>query len=235
MSFWPRAGESPSNALNRSQRHPANRSSELVQGGKALPVAIGEFGRLVTLGLWAVLSEDRALNIIGNNFDYDELLQLITERRAPAAIVLDAARAGAAAVRGLREAAPTVGLLVLAQGQDRLSVARLLEEGVTECLSIDAAPDEIRAAVRRAADSDEQTTMTAPRQERRVAGLDAIDQLTPREREVLGLLAAGRSRAVIAVELHIAEVTVDTHVKNIYRKLDVSSRAEVLGIELPPR
>ena len=78
-----------------------------------LPVAIGQFGRLVSLGLWAVLSEDRGLHIVGNNFDYDELVQLITEPRAPAAVILDAAWAQTVALRRLREAAPTVGLLAL--------------------------------------------------------------------------------------------------------------------------
>jgi DNA-binding CsgD family transcriptional regulator len=49
------------------------------------------------------------------------------------------------------------------------------------------------------------------------------------------LLAEGRSRSDMAVTLHIAEGTVDTHVKNIYRKLGVKRRAEVRGIVLPPQ
>ena len=106
---------------------------------------------------------------------------------------------------------------------------------MTECLSIDAAPDDIRAAVRRAADSTNKTPITAPQRGRRTLSLDEIARLTPREREVLELLAASRSRSVIAVTLHIAEATADTHVKNIYRKLGVSNRSEVRGIELPPR
>ena len=150
-----------------------------------LPVAIGQFGRLVSLGLWAVLSEDRGLHIVGNNFDYDELIQLITEPRAPAAVILDAAWAQTVALRRLREAAPTVGLLALIQGHNRLSAARLLDEGVTECLSIDAAPDDIRAAVRRAANSTSKTPITAPQRGHRTLSLDEIARLTPREREVL--------------------------------------------------
>lgn len=51
-------------------------------------------------------------------------------------------------------------------------------------------------------------------------------QLSPREREVLGLLARGISIAAIAQEMGISHYTVGDHVKNIYRKLNISSRAE---------
>ncbi|MFI4990910.1 MAG: DNA-binding response regulator [Solirubrobacterales bacterium] len=202
---------------------------------KRFPVAIGQFARLVSLGLWAVLSEDRGLHIVGNDFDYHELRQLVVEPRAPAAVILDAARSGTDALRGLRAAAPSVGLLLLIQGHSRTLGARLLEEGATEYLSIEAAPDDIRAAVRRTAIRNDRVPRTATRQGAKVIALHAVEQLTPRERNVLELLAAAQSRAVIALTLHITEATVDTHVKNIYRKLGVKRRHELFGITLPPR
>lgn len=201
---------------------------------KRFPVAIGQFGRLLSLGLWAVLSEDRGLHIVGNDFDYLELRQLVVEPRAPTAVILDAARSGADALRGLREVAPAVGLLLLIQGHNRTLMASLLEEGATECLSIEAAPDDIRAAVRRTAIRSDMVPAAASRRGSTVAA-GAVDQLTPRERDVLELLVAAQSRAVIALTLHITEATVDTHVKSIYRKLGVKRRDELFGIILPPR
>lgn len=201
---------------------------------KRFPVAIGQFGRLLSLGLWAVLSEDRGLHIVGNDFDYLELRQLVVEPRAPTAVILDAARSGADALRGLREVAPAVGLLLLIQGHNRTLTARLLEEGATECLSIEAAPDDIRAAVRRTAIRSDMVPAATSRRGSTVAA-QAADQLTPRERDVLELLVAAQSRAVIALTLHITEATVDTHVKSIYRKLGVKRRDELFGITLPPR
>jgi LuxR family maltose regulon positive regulatory protein len=53
-----------------------------------------------------------------------------------------------------------------------------------------------------------------------------IEPLTPREREVLRLIAAGRSNPEIAAELVIAVTTVKTHVKNIYGKLQVTNRIQ---------
>ncbi len=217
-----------------SQPHRARGNTQPAEQ-KRFPVAIGQFGRLVSLGLWAVLSEDRTVRIVGDNFDYQELLQLVVEPRAPAAVILDAARSGAAALRGLREAAPAVGLLVLVQGHDRGLGARLLDEGATECLSIDAAPDDIRAAVRRTASVGERCLTATPAEpDHRAVSLQALARLTDRERDVLELLVDGRSRAVIAVTLHIAEATVDTHVKNIYRKLGVNRRSALRGLTLPP-
>lgn len=202
---------------------------------KRFPVAIGQFGRLVSLGLWAVLSEDRGLHIVGNDFDYLELRQLVVEPRAPTVVILDAARSGADALRGLREVAPAVGLLLLIQGHNRTLTARLFEEGATECLSIEAAPDDIRAAVRRTAIRSYTVPVAASRQGPKVIAVQAVEQLTPRERDVLQLLVAAQSRAVIALTLHITEATVDTHVKSIYRKLGVKRRDELFGIILPPR
>lgn len=202
---------------------------------KRFPVAIGQFGRLLSLGLWAVLSEDRGLHIVGNDFDYLELRQLVVEPRAPTAVILDAARSGADALKGLREVAPAVGLLLLIQGHNRTLTARLLEEGATECLSIEAAPDDIRAAVRRTAIRSDMVPEAASRQGPKVIAAQAVEQLTPRERDVLQLLVAAQSRAVIALTLHITEATVDTHVKSIYRKLGVKRRDELFGITLPPR
>jgi two-component system, NarL family, nitrate/nitrite response regulator NarL len=202
---------------------------------KRFPVAIGQFGRLVSLGLWAVLSEDRGLHVVGNDFDYLELRQLVVEPRAPTVVILDAARSGADALRGLREVAPAVGLLLLIQGHNRTLTARLLEEGAAECLSIEAAPDDIRAAVRRTAIRSYTVPVAASRQGPKVIAAQAVEQLTPRERDVLHLLVAAQSRAVIALTLHITEATVDTHVKSIYRKLDVKRRDELFGITLPPR
>jgi DNA-binding NarL/FixJ family response regulator len=217
-----------------SRTDQARGSAELAER-KRFPVAIGRFGRLLSVGLWAVLSEDRGLHIVGNDFDYLELRQLIVEPRAPTAVILDAARSGTEALRGLREVAPSVGLLLLIQGYNRTLTARLLEEGATECLSIEASPDDIRAAVRRTAVRSYTAPAAASRRGSRVTASQAFEQLTQRERDVLELLVVAQSRAVIALTLHITEATVDTHVKSIYRKLGVKRRDELFGLALPPR
>ena len=57
--------------------------------------------------------------------------------------------------------------------------------------------------------------------------LGALAALTPREREVLGLVAEGRTNAGIARELWLTEKTVETHVSSVLRKLQLSNRREL--------
>jgi len=58
----------------------------------------------------------------------------------------------------------------------------------------------------------------------------ASEDLTPREREVLQLLAQGRSNKLIGAELSISEVTVKSHVQALFRKLNVLSRTEAIAV-----
>ena len=58
------------------------------------------------------------------------------------------------------------------------------------------------------------------------------DGLTPREHEILSLLVGGHSYAAVGTGLAISLSTVQSHIKSIYRKLDVSSKAEAVGVAL---
>jgi RNA polymerase sigma factor (sigma-70 family) len=82
-------------------------------------------------------------------------------------------------------------------------------------------PDELIARVRRS---------IRRRKERRPERDESLAELTPREREVLGLLASGRSSKEIARKLVISPRTVSTHVQHILAKLDVNSRARAIAL-----
>ena len=82
-------------------------------------------------------------------------------------------------------------------------------------------PDELIARVRRS---------IRRRTERKPERDDALAELTPREREVLALLASGRSSKEIARRLVISPRTVSTHVQHILAKLDVSNRARAIAL-----
>ena len=82
-------------------------------------------------------------------------------------------------------------------------------------------PDEFIARVRR---SIRRQTLRKPERD------DALAELTPREREVLSLLASGRSSKEIARRLVISPRTVSTHVQHILAKLDVSNRARAIAL-----
>jgi two-component system nitrate/nitrite response regulator NarL len=120
-----------------------------------------------------------------------------------------------------------------------LSVS-LAGEEVHECLSLGASGyvakdadraeicDAIRAvaAGRTVVSGEALASMTAEMQHRRTAE-SAL--LTPREGEILGLLAAGASAPDIAGRLHLSTATVKTHLHNLYEKLEVSDRAAAVA------
>jgi DNA-binding NarL/FixJ family response regulator len=83
-------------------------------------------------------------------------------------------------------------------------------------------PDELMARVRR--------SIVRPRARRLPDREDALAELTPREREVLALLASGRSSKEIARKLVISPRTVSTHVQHILAKLDVNSRTHAIAL-----
>jgi two-component system, NarL family, response regulator LiaR len=155
------------------------------------------------------------------------------ERLAPDVVLLDLAMPrldGVAALQQLRERAPAARVLVLTSfgEDDRLFAA--LRGGAVGFLLKDTEPAELARAIRAAhAGQSPLSPAVAARVIDQLAQAGrprAIDQLTPREREVLRLLADGLSNKRIALELGVAEKTVKTHVGHVLAKLELSDRTQ---------
>ena len=142
---------------------------------------------------------------------------------------------GRAVLEALRRSHPDVKFLALSVSDAAEDVIGLIRAGARGYVTKTISPDELAAAIRRVADGD---AVFSPR----LAGfvLDAfaarpdtpvadpeLDQLTNREREVLRLLARGYAYKEIAKELFISIKTVETHVSNVLRKLQMSNRYEL--------
>jgi DNA-binding NarL/FixJ family response regulator len=152
---------------------------------------------------------------------------------------------GVEATRRLRAAHPSVSVIVLTTYADDRSVVSALQAGAVGYLTKDAGGAEIRQALERvrngqavidpavqrhlvdaiatggphAAGSPEQGTQAA-------AALP--EGLTPREAEVLGLIAAGLSNAEIAARLSVSEVTVKSHINHLLPKISARDRAQAV-------
>jgi DNA-binding NarL/FixJ family response regulator len=141
---------------------------------------------------------------------------------------------GVGAMRALRARLPSARVIVLTSFADDERLLGAIRAGAAGYLLKNAEPQEVVRAVRAA--SAGQTLLdpaVAARVVESIADRDQVagaESLTPREREVLGLIARGRSNKLIARELGIAEKTVKTHVGHVLAKLGVTDRTQAAVI-----
>ena len=144
---------------------------------------------------------------------------------------------GVELIEELREANPLFAALVLTASLDREEHARAVEAGAAGILHKSADVDEILDATRRLAEGGTLISQEELVEMLRLAGQSreeerearaSIEQLTPREMEVLRALAEGLSNREIAHRLHMSVDTERTHMMNILNKLGVHSRLQAL-------
>jgi len=147
---------------------------------------------------------------------------------------------GVEATARIRADHPSIAVLVLTTFADDASIAGALRAGARGYLTKDAGRVELAAAVRSAAAG--QATFAPGIGERLVAGFAAspasiaerFPQLSPREAEVLELMAAGRSNAEITAALFLSMATVKSHVNAIFAKLPARDRAQAIALVHAP-
>jgi DNA-binding NarL/FixJ family response regulator len=156
------------------------------------------------------------------------------ERTQPDVILLDLVMPGVdgvGALKRLRAAGSRARVIVLTSFGDDDKLFAALRAGAAGYLLKDVQPAELVRAIRSAHDGNSPLSETiATRIVEEIAqgggAPAAVDDLTPRERDVLILIARGRSNKVIALELGVAEKTVKTHVSHILGKLGLTDRTQ---------
>lgn len=135
---------------------------------------------------------------------------------------------GAEATRRVRSVPGAPHVLILTNYDTDADILGAIEAGASGYLLKDAPPAELIAAVRAAASGQ---SALAPVIVRKLADRSRIPQgrLSPREVEVLGLVAAGRSNRQIGQDLFLSEATVKSHLVHIFGKLGVSSRTSAVA------
>jgi DNA-binding NarL/FixJ family response regulator len=195
-----------------------------------LRVVIAEDQVLLRAGLARLLT-DAGIEVVGEAGDAPDLLRKVRAHRPDVAIVdvqmpPDRTDDGLRAAIAIRRDHPDVGVLVLSQfsderyaldliGDDATGVGYLLKDRVAD---LGAFADAVRrvAAGGSALDPEIVALMVGRRRKD-----DPLDALTPREREVLGLMAEGKSNPGIAEALHVSLTAVEKHVTRIFTKLDL--------------
>jgi DNA-binding NarL/FixJ family response regulator len=177
------------------------------------------------------------VDVVGEAATVAQAISLIASTE-PDVVLLDVHMpdgGGRAVLEGIRRTHPQVKFLALSVSDAAEDVIGLIRAGARGYVTKTISPEDLVDAIRRVADDD---AVFSPR----LAGfvLDAfaarpesaladpeLDQLTNREREVLRLLARGYAYKEIARELFISIKTVETHVSNVLRKLQMSNRYEL--------
>ncbi|GAA3195054.1 response regulator transcription factor [Actinocorallia longicatena] len=188
---------------------------------------------VVRAGLRAVLETEPGFTIVADVATADEAVTLAADPLCAVDVVLmDLRFAGqmvgaraTAAITG-RDGAPRV--LILTTYDTDVDILAAIEAGASGYLLKDAPPEELAAAVRTAASG---RSALAP-----AVALRLMDRmrapattLTPRETEILQLVADGLSNAAISGRLYLSQATVKSHLAHIYAKLDTDSRTSAVA------
>jgi DNA-binding NarL/FixJ family response regulator len=190
---------------------------------------------LMRAGLRAVLSSDPTIEVAGEAGDG----RFAVERAralGPDVVLMDVRMPGLdgiAATRELLAAAPEARVLMLTTFEEDEYIFGGLSAGASGFLLKRTRPEDLIAAIHAVAAGD---ALLSPSVTRRVVDRMArapvrpavVDELTPREREVLVLIGRGLTNAEIARDLVVEESTVKTHVKRILQKLDLRDRVQAV-------
>jgi DNA-binding NarL/FixJ family response regulator len=201
-------------------------------------------------GLAGVLADADDIDVVGAAADGAAALTLAAELR-PDVILMDLHMPGLTGVEATRRLAGTTSVLVLTMFDDDESVLAAMRAGARGYLVKGAAGDRIVGAVRAVAageavfGADVAGRVLGVFADERRAGRAAqpFPTLTDREREILGMIAAGWSNTDIARRLVLSDKTVRNHVSNVFAKLQVPDRAQAivrareagLGVSPPDR
>jgi DNA-binding NarL/FixJ family response regulator len=202
-------------------------------------VVLVDDDNLMRAGLKAVLRSDPSVEVIGEAGDGRAGIALVAELE-PDIVLMDVRMPdldGIAATRELQARDPGAKVVILTTFEEDEYIFGALKAGASGFLLKRTAPEELLAAIHAVAAGDSllspSVTRTVIEQMARqptpeVAAAEELDELTPREREVLLAIARGLSNAEIADALVIEESTVKTHVKRILMKLNVRDRVHAV-------
>jgi DNA-binding NarL/FixJ family response regulator len=206
---------------------------------ESIRVALAEDNALLREGISRIIDANDGFELVGTACDLPELLSLV-EAQSPTVVVTDirmpptGTDEGIQAASWLRENRPEVGVVVLSQFKAPAYALALLETGSAGRAYLlkerVAGVDELAQAIRTVAhggsmiDPQVVDELIEARSTRRRSDLS---WLTPREFEILGEMAQGKSNAAIASALQVSERAVEKHTNSIFSKLGLTEEKEV--------
>lgn len=187
---------------------------------------------IVRQGLRGMLAAEPDLDVVGEAGSGPEAVAMVGAH-GPDVVLMDLRMPGGdgvAATTAISKHHPGTHVVVLTTYDTDTDILRAVEAGAAGYLLKDCSQAELTSAIRAAARGETVLTPSvAARLVSRMRGPQP-ESLSPREVQVLGLVAVGNTNAEIGRELHITEATVKTHLLRTFSKLDVSDRTAAVTV-----
>jgi two-component system response regulator NreC len=202
----------------------------------SIRILLADDHKITREGLRSLLDNQQDMEVVAEAEDGRTAVSLVREV-VPSVVIMDVSMPdlnGVEATRQIIAQFPDVKIIGLSMHSDTLFVTEMLKSGASGYLLKDCAFDELALAIRTVVTgktylSPSISGVVVDDYLHRLSKADFSDSevLTDREREVLQLLAEGKSTKQIALKLHISVKTVETHRRQIMNKLDIHTVAEL--------
>jgi two-component system response regulator NreC len=203
-----------------------------------MKILLADDHNVLRKGLRRILEEQADLEVVGEAGDGRQAVSLAHTLK-PDVVVMDIAMPlmnGLEATRQILQRGAEINVLILSMYSDETYVVQVLRAGARGYLLKDTAEEDLITAVRTVAKGQPffspkiaKLLLGDSMQRLRDEGVsDSYELLTPREREVLQLIAEGKSNKEAAVALFVSPTTIETHRARIMDKLDLHSTAEIV-------
>lgn len=187
--------------------------------------------RIVREGIALIINRQADMQVVASAASGEEAVELF-QRHRPDVTLMDlqlGALNGVETIRSIKQIQPDARIVVLTMYQGDEDIYRALDAGAMAYLLKDTLSDDLIRVIR---DVHEGRHPVNPDVEARLLTRASRPTLTPREIQVLELIAEGMRNWEIAQVLHLSEETVEVHVKNIRTKLDVKDRTAAVNVAI---
>lgn len=195
-------------------------------------IVIVEDDKLIREGFANFINEDKTMFCVGHYGSCESAIKNIN-RDLPDIILMDIELPGISGIEGIKiikKMYPEINIVAVTVHENEQIVFEALCAGASGYLTKNISPQKLIEAIKETIDGGASMSTNIAKLVISSFHKNYKSPLTPRETEVLQALSKGKTYTMIAAELHINKETVRSHIKNIYMKLEVNSKAEAIEV-----